>query len=280
MEQKTRALLINWATIKDRIPTENAYKDPLYIKKLVLLYYGEESLGENTYEEWSKEAETRLASTLNQAGPDLLHEKADSVEILTELFVALASAELSKKDFARAAVEAELQSTCEIAFVAITYVIHSLRLFTPEYLLWHFDEQSENDGSQPYQQVTKCLEVLEELYSPAIKGAFEGDLKPLLNLCQAAFASLSHGSFTVAEIASVAQNRKAANKKNEPNKKTREYAIKLYNDKSWKNPRQASISILNLVRNYGESVGFSFTDDFAAQKRIYDWLLKHKKDSQ
>jgi hypothetical protein len=147
-------------------------------------------------------------------------------------------------------------------------------------LLWHFDEQSENDGSQPYQQVTKCLEVLEELYSPAIKGAFEGDLNPLLNLCQAAFASLSHGGFTVAMTASVAQNRKAANKKNEPNRKTRKYAIKLYDNKSWKNPRQASISILNLVRDYGESVGFSFTDDFAAQKRIYDWLLEHRRNSQ
>ena len=84
MEQNTRALLINWAKIKDRIPIKNEDKDPLYIKKLVLLYSGKEALGENTYEEWSKEAETRLASTLNQADPIPLQYKADSVEILAE----------------------------------------------------------------------------------------------------------------------------------------------------------------------------------------------------
>lgn len=277
MEQNTRALLINWAKIKDRIPIKNEDKDPLYIKKLVLLYSGKEALGENTYEEWSKEAGTRLASTLNQESPNLLHEKADSVEILTELFVALASAELSKKDFARAAVEAELQSTCEIAFVAITYVIHSLRLFTPEYLLWHFDEQSENDGSQPYQQLTMCLEVLEELYSPAIKGALEGDLKPLLNLCEVAFASLFHGACTIAMTASVAQNRSAVKMRHKKSQDTKKYAISLYSEKTWKSKKDAARKIHNEVKAYGETIGWLWNDDFQAHETIYSWILAHTK---
>jgi hypothetical protein len=258
MEQNTRALLINWAKIKDRIPIKNEDKDPLYIKKLVLLYSGKEALGENTYEEWSKEAETRLASTLNQADPIPLQYKADSVEILAECVSALALAEMSKKDVARTAVEADLNSTCKIAFVAITHVIHSLRLFSAEYLIWVFDGRSENDGSQPYQQLTMCLEVLEELYSPAIKGAFEGDLKPLLNLCEVAFASLFHGACTIAMTA-------------------KKYAISLYSEKTWKSKKDAARKIHNEVKAYGETIGWLWNDDFQAHETIYSWILAHTK---
>jgi hypothetical protein len=277
MEQNTRALLINWAKIKDRIPIKNEDKDPLYIKKLVLLYSGKEALGENTYEEWSKEAETRLASTLNQADPIPLQYKADSVEILAECVSALALAEMSKKDVARTAVEADLNSTCKIAFVAITHVIHSLRLFSAEYLIWVFDGRSENDGSQPYQQLTMCLEVLEELYSPAIKGAFEGDLKPLLNLCEVAFASLFHGACTIAMTASVAQNRSAVKMRHKKSQDTKKYAISLYSEKTWKSKKDAARKIHNEVKAYGETIGWLWNDDFQAHETIYSWILAHTK---
>ena len=67
----------------------------------------------------------------------------------------------------------------------------------------------------------------------------------------------------------------AAKIKNEPNRKTKEYAIKLYEEGTWKSTRQASIKLIEPVMCYGEEVKRRFTDNYTAHKCIYDWLLKH-----
>jgi hypothetical protein len=58
--------------------------------------------------------------------------------------------------------------------------------------------------------------------------------------------------------------------------KVKEHAIKLYLEGNFKNPSQAAERILLIVIKYGETIRFSFSSNFQAQKTIYSWLLPHK----
>jgi hypothetical protein len=58
--------------------------------------------------------------------------------------------------------------------------------------------------------------------------------------------------------------------------KVKEHAIKLYLEGDFKNPSQAAERILLIVIKYGETIRFSFSSNFQAQKTIYSWLLPHK----
>ena len=71
------------------------------------------------------------------------------------------------------------------------------------------------------------------------------------------------------------QKKAAASARHKPSRKTKEYAIKLFNKKEWHSTRAASRAISNDVVEYGKIVGFIFADNHC--DRIYDWLLKWNK---
>jgi hypothetical protein len=50
------------AKFKDHLPVGNSDNDPLYSVKLELLIYGYESLGNSTYQEWSKGVVSRIGA--------------------------------------------------------------------------------------------------------------------------------------------------------------------------------------------------------------------------
>lgn len=57
---------------------------------------------------------------------------------------------------------------------------------------------------------------------------------------------------------------------------TQEFAIDLMLKGAFKNPNQAADAIAEEVIIYGTSVGFSFSNNFQAQKTIYNWLRTYK----
>ena len=71
------------------------------------------------------------------------------------------------------------------------------------------------------------------------------------------------------------QKRHAAYARHKPSRKTKEYAIKLFNKKEWHSTRAASRAISDDVVEYGKVVGFIFADNHC--DRIYDWLLQWNK---
>ena len=71
------------------------------------------------------------------------------------------------------------------------------------------------------------------------------------------------------------QKKAAAFARHNPSRKTKEYAIKLFNKKEWHSTRAASRAISNDVVEYGKIVGFIFADNHC--DRIYEWLLKWNK---
>ena len=275
MEATIREVLINWIEIKEKIPRENGDKDPFYIEKLELLYSGEESLGENKYKEWSKEIDAHAAYDFTQY-PSMLDKKSNSLEILTMFIHVYASSELSKAERARAVPGNELDDIIETAYTALRHTVEHLGLFSSEYLIWHFDERS-NDDTPGYSQVAQCLSIIEELYEPAINGIFKHDLKPFLNLCEAAFRTIHHGGWAVFKETHGSQNRHAAKMRHKKSQDTKRYAISLYKQKAWKSKKDAAKRIHNEVKAYGETIGWLWNDDFQAHDTIYNWILAYTK---
>lgn len=213
MDHNIRKNLVAWANIKNKIPKENNDKDPFYRNKLILLYEGNESLGDKTYKEWSEEVGLRLASTFKEADPSPLDEDSNSLDILTMLIHTYAYSELSEENQTRRDDSNELDDIIQTAFVALRHTIEYLGWFIEEYLIWHFDERSKDNGKESYEQVEKCLSIIEKLYTPAIKGICEDDLKPFRNLCEVAFSTILNGGVSLYKDKRGSQHRKAAHKK-------------------------------------------------------------------
>ncbi len=65
------------------------------------------------------------------------------------------------------------------------------------------------------------------------------------------------------------------NKRYEKSDKVKAYAIKLYFEGDYKNPHQASQTIVAKVAKYAETVGYRFTSDYQAPRTIETWLRKN-----
>ncbi|MGB2738999.1 MAG: hypothetical protein WBC60_00425 [Cognaticolwellia sp.] len=74
--------------------------------------------------------------------------------------------------------------------------------------------------------------------------------------------------------------KKGSAKRWEAKEKTRLYAIKLYQSKTYQNANQATDDITENVYDFGKSVGFHFSSVFQAGKTIYKWLLAYKKNKK
>ena len=283
--RKITEVFINWIKIKDSVPQTNyKIKDPLYLRKMSFLLEGGESLGDQTYQEWSSDVEVRLAAELDQLPAGINIEEDDLRDyvlvVIFDIACRLAQQENVPADEHQIKALTDVQT--KIILTSLNSMLFLTHDFPSKYLLSVIDDSVTFDGSkgEEYYLLALCtIQTITIDFPKIIKALFIGRLDALADLCLLTCDNLMLGRYNASEQARGSQHREAANIKNEPNRKTREYAIKLYNEKSWKNPRAASINILALVRGYGETVGFHFTDDFAAQNRIYSWLLMHKKDS-
>ena len=283
--RKITEVFFNWIKIKDSVPQANyKIKDPLYISKMSFLLEGDESLGNQTYQEWSSDVEVRLAAELDQ-GADRISIEEDNLRdyvlvVMFDIACRLAQQENMPADEHQLKALTDVQT--KIIFTSLDSMLFLTNDFPSKYLLSVIDDSITYDdlkGEQEHLLAQCAIQTITIDFPNIVKDLFIGRLDALADLCLLTCDNLMLGRYNASEQARGSQHREAANIKNEPNRKTREYAIKLYNEKSWKTPRAASMKILNLVRDYGETVGFFFTDDFAAQNRIYSWLLIHKKES-
>ena len=116
----------------------------------------------------------------------------------------------------------------------------------------------------------------------AIKGSVEGDISPLLDLCDATFTTLLHAKQVSTVMAKGAGPRKAALKRNRPYRDAEKYAISLYERKNqgkeWNSMRDAANVIQSEVMEYGKKVGVHWTTKVQANNLIYSWILAHNKN--
>jgi hypothetical protein len=270
MEARIREMLVNWVKCKDIVPADNSGLDPLYSVKLEFLICGDESLGNRTYQEWSKDVVSRI-----EVRDDYSDHYLNSSECLTW------SVEIIILEHLCIDVS-DIKTGHSTALKAVWHTIESLATFSSEDLLETLGGKSINDSKPSHQQIRESVRVIEKLYLLAIKGTIEGDTTPLLDLCDATFAALLHAKQVSTVMAKQASPRKAALIRHASNIEARDYAISLYKKKNkgreWQSMRDAAKIIHPLVIAHAKSVGCYFSNDEVQQReRIYRWILNAKK---
>jgi len=267
METRIREMLINWATFKDQVPVDNSDKDPLYSVKLELLVYGYESLGNSTYQEWSKGVVSRIG-----AREDCSDHYRNSVECLTWSVETLVLKHLCIDTL-------DIKEGHLTALKAVWHAIQSLTPFSSKDLLEVLEGSSTNDNKPSHQQIRESAELIEKRYILAMKGSIEGDISPLLDLCEKTFNTLLNAKQVAAVMAKGLGPRKAALTKHELSNKTRAYTISLcVENRGGSKPQNMTAftkSICADVVAYGLTVGWKWDDDWTAKERIYEWVREH-----
>jgi hypothetical protein len=270
MEARIREMLVNWAKCKDIVPADNSGLDPLYSVKLEFLICGDESLGNRTYQEWSKDVVSRI-----EVRDDYSDHYLNSSECLTWSVETIVLEHLCID-------VSDIKTGHLTALKAVWHAIESLTTFSSEDILEALSSKSINDNKPSHQQIRKSVRLIEKLYLLAMKGSIEGDTSPLLNLCDATFTTLLHAKQVSTAMAKGAGPRKASLIKNAKNILTRDYAISLYDRKNegkeWKSMRDAARIIHTQVMEHAKSVGCHFTNDVAQQRgRIERWIQQRPK---
>ena len=274
METRIRETLINWAKFKDQVPVDNSDEDPLYRQELTLLFTGQESLNNSTYKEWSKDVQSRL-ETIESSDYSFTQG-----ECLAGLIVDMVEDHLNIENWD----DDKVTNQQWIAFKAMWHAIESLTTFGSKDLLEALDGTSINDSKPSHRQIIESVELIQKRYLSAMKGAVEGDISPLLDLCDATFTTLLHAKQVSTVMAKQASPRKAALMRHAPNIEARDYAISLYKKKNkgqeWKSMRDAARIIHPLVIVHGKSVGCYFSNDEVQQRElIYRWIRNAQKNS-
>lgn len=289
MEQTIQKIIRNWVRVKNNIPRlNNRPTDPRYHDKFLLLVKGEESLGDQSYDEWSEDIEIRLADKFKKM--PLFHnpEFCSPTDSLLRLINQMALGNnADTAQYGLGNTDMDFEKPYALAVETLTQLIDVLdginmpksRKLKEIHLVKAVTKSSM--GTATY--LNLVIYAVIGNYLDAVKAAAQGNSGPLNLLCLTTFKILNdYRDFSIHEGIQRAkgnQQRSAARIKNKPSRETKEYAISLYEKKTWDSPRAASLKILDLVRDYGKNVGFHFTDNFAAQTRIYSWLLAHKKDN-
>jgi hypothetical protein len=268
METRIREMLINWAKFKDQVPVDNSAKDPLYSVKLELLVYGYESLGNSTYQEWSKGLVSRIG-----AREDYSDHYSNSVECLTWSVETLVLEHLCIDT-------SDVKTGHLTALKAVWHAIQSLTPFSSNDLLEVLEGSSTNDNKPSHQQIRESAELIEKRYFLAMKGSIEGDIAPLLDLCSETFNTLLHAKQVAAVMPKAKQQSNAGKIKNEPYRVTEKYAISLYQEKEWKTKQSGVDKIQYKVMEYGRESGVHWTSDRQANKTIYKWIAGHIKENE
>jgi len=238
--------------------------------KLELLVYGYESLGNSTYQEWSKGVVSRIG-----AREDYSDHYSNSVQCLTWSVETIVLEHLCIDT-------SDIKIGHLTALKAVSHAIQSLTPFSSKDLLEVLEGSSKNDNKASHQQIRESAELIEKRYFLAMKGSIEGDISPLLDLCGETFNTLLHAKQVSTVMAKGAGPRKAALKRHELSNKTRDHAILLYERKNegkeWKSMRDAARVIHPQVMGYAQSVGCYFSNDVAQQReRIERWIQQRPK---
>jgi len=272
METRIREILINWAKFKDQVPIDNSGIYGLYTQKLRSLLTGQESLGKSTFQEWSKDVEKRFETI-----DDYRDYSFTQGECLAGLIVNIVEDHLCIESWDDERVTNQQWA----AFKAMWHAIESLTTFSSKDLLEILEGSSINDNKPSHQQIIESVELIEKRYLLAMKGSTEGDISPLLDLCDATFTALLHAKQVSTVMAKRVGPRKAARKRHEPSNKTKAYTISLCVEKPGgskpKNMTDFAKSIHDDVVAYGLTVGHEWNDDWAAKDKIYDWVRKYFK---
>jgi len=303
-------VLTNWIKIKDLIPNSNyQIKDPLYLLKMTLLLKGHETLGNYTYQEWSNHVEAHCLRTVVAAltagsnietdavsdyGRDYLSDYARDVmfDICWQAQqVSSPTDEQQRKAFINDALyvcdRAEQENSAinrdlnNIVIKSIDSILRLLGDFPSQYLLDVMDDSNKyvhDEDEQEHWVAQGAIHIITEFFPKTMKDLATGGFEELAELCDLTFNHLMLGRYNASDKSKVKQNREAALKRNEPARKTREYAIKLYEEKTWKSTRFASRSIENQVMLFGiQEAEFDFKTD-EPYNTIYEWLRKHNKN--
>ena len=272
METRIREMLINWAELKDQVPVDNSVKDPLYRMKLSLLFTGQESLSNSTYQKWSKGIESRL-ETIDSGDYSFTQG-----ECLAGLIVDMVEDHLNIES----GEDDRVRGQQWLAFKAMWHAIESLTTFNSKDLLEALDGASIDDSKPSHRQIIESVELIKKHYLSAMKGSVEGDISPLLDLCNATFTTLLHAKQVSTVMAKGAGPRKAALKRNKPYRDTEKHAISLYERKNQGKEWNSMLDAVNVIEfrvmEYGKKVGVHWTTKIQANKLIYSWILAHNKN--
>jgi hypothetical protein len=272
METRIRETLINWAKFKDQVPVNNSDEDPLYRQKLTLLFTGQESLNNSTYKEWSKDVQSRLEAIESN---DYSFTQG---ECLAGLIVDMVEDHLCIESWE----DDRVTNQQWLAFKAMWHAIESLTTFSSKDLLEALDGTSIHDSKPSHRQIIESVELTEKRFLSAMKGSIEGDISPLLDLCDATFTTLLHAKQVSTVMAKGAGPRKAALKRNKPYRDTEKHAISLYERKNQGKEWNSMLDAVNVIEfrvmEYGKKVGVHWTTKIQANKLIYSWILAHNKN--
>ena len=274
-------LIVRWIKVKEKMPQTNSNEDPLYDGKFMLLLSGVESLEDNSYEAWSKDVEIRRASEFQELyfHPDQTLPNLVRLLVMT-IYFGLINEYVGNEDKDAGPVDDNILMYGILATSSIHALLDILNDFKSAYLLKILDSKT---GSNPSSNASlnefiRELLTLMNTFPDAIKEMIKPDATQItafvLNTLGTSKEYTDHAIKYSLRSTKGKQQSVAAKIKNKPNRQTKDHVVSLYEQKSWPSTRAASIGLVKEARQYGSSVGFHFTDDYAAQKRIYDWLLK------
>lgn len=297
MEERITEILLNWVNIKEEVPKHNfPPHDRRYREKITSLIEGDETLGSIPYDEWSKKMDCLYATEFKKWPVNDYYEFDGLTEIISKLIFQVLM-EKAPKDRLGNNAGAHLYA---IAWKLLEKLIDILCEFPSKYILLSIKDEkrylygkgddlnqdedrefSEMYSEDSYLEILSAVQSIKQ-YAKAVSAAHEDDFEPLRTLCDLVIDSLKwYRVFAVEESIRInkgSQQRNAAKIKNTPNRKTKKYAISLYEKKQWKSVRQASFQLLPNVCDYGKTEGFPMQETYQAQALLYKWLLAHKKD--
>lgn len=275
-----KQIITNWVEVKDQIPQLNKAGDIWLSTKVSILLYGWQSLGDLTFTDWSKQIEPTLVENESIAPMDANeHKMMSHIPILTVMSAVFNHAARGERPIE---LDEMMKRQEDLAKDILQHTIFILNRFEKLYILSLMDEkngENYNSRDQPDALILIIIDIMDN-YCEALLDAYKHNYLPLSALVLKTMDVQSEFARFMEKDASSRQNRKAALIKNQPNRKTREYAISRYDEKDWKNPNRATGLILPDVMKYALSVEHSFTSQVQAHKCIYTWLLKHSADKK
>ena len=275
-------LVTNWVEIKEKIPIVNPGADKWFDAKVSVLLYGIRSLGDLTFEEWSKEIEPtilKLPNVEKLATKDRFCEMP-ILNLLSSVFAMTAGEQGFKNTdpMAKSQENLAIEILHRLIFILARYSSQDiLRLIIKAQDSKDLFDVLDDDRDADW-LILGIFDVLNN-YSEAVLEIYKKNYVPISALVMKTIALQATFSSCIEKDASSRQNRKAALIKNEPNRKTRAFAEDLYDEKEWKSMKDGAKKIQTQVREYGETVNWHWNDEFQAHDTIYDWIRAHKKNS-
>lgn len=267
METRIREILINWAKFKDQVPVDNSDKDPFYRQKVRLLFTGSSSLSDGTYQEWSKDVGLHF-ETIEYSGYSFTQG-----ECLAGLIVDMVEDHLCIESWD----DERLVQQQWVAFKAMFHAIESLTTFSSKDLLEILEGSPINHYKPSHQQIRETVLLIEVRYLLAMLASTEGDISPLLDLCDATFTTLLHAKQVSTVMPKAKQQSNAGKIKNKPYRLTEDFAISLYKKKKFTcSAQNAADRIQSEVMDYGREVDVPWTTDRQANKTIRNWILAER----